>query len=102
VDVQTVEAEVEVPELGGPSLRLAFDHVDGQIVARLAEAGWSGKLTAEQGAVLAAALSGFCEMAASRLPEARPWTWPEWVACWDAVGVPANPLPGRRPDSAVG
>jgi hypothetical protein len=83
VFVQTIEVSLAVPELGGPNLRLAFDHRDGTITARLAEPGWVTRLSPDQVNVLHTALAGLCVEACAEPLNAAPLTWPAWVAYWE-------------------
>ena len=69
VAVQTVSLELDVPELGGPPLRLAFGHRDGQIVARVAPPQWLDRLTASQREVLDVALGGFAVLGSAGPPD---------------------------------
>ncbi|HET6575565.1 MAG TPA: hypothetical protein VFG68_18330 [Fimbriiglobus sp.] len=95
VGVQTISLGLDVPELGGPPLRLAFDHRDGQIVARVAESGWLGRLTPAQREVLDVALGGFAALGCAGPPVAVErvgpiLVWPRWVQFWER----ANRQPG--------
>jgi hypothetical protein len=90
VAVQTISLELAVPELGGPPLRLAFDHRDGQIVARVAEPGWLDSLTAAQREVFDVALGGFAALGSAGPPgaveRAGPHLdWPRWVQFWEGA-----------------
>jgi hypothetical protein len=91
VGVQTITVGLEVPELGGPGPRVAFDHRGEEIVARLAETGWLGRLGADRAEVLGTALAGFAAMgSATGVGSAGPPTWAGWVEFWEA----ANRQPG--------
>jgi hypothetical protein len=90
VAVQTISVELEVAELGGPNLRLAFDHRDGAIAARVAEPGWAGRLSADRRAVLDMALAGFAAMGSAAAPPGGGGIdgrldWNRWVQFWDGA-----------------
>jgi hypothetical protein len=90
VAVQTISLELAVPELGGPPLRLAFDHRDGQIVSRVAEPGWLDRLTAAQRDVFDVALGGFTALGSAGPPGAveragSHLDWPRWVQFWEGA-----------------
>jgi hypothetical protein len=88
VAVQTISLELDVPELDRPPLRLAFDHRDGRIVARVAHPGWLDRLTAAQREVLDVALGGFAVLGSAGPPvgvgPVEPaLDWPGWVQFWE-------------------
>ncbi len=88
VAVQTISVDLDVPELGGPPLRLAFDHRDDQIIARIAGPGWLRRLTAAQREVLDVALGGFAALGNASPPAAvgavaPAQSWARWVQFWD-------------------
>ena len=88
VAVQSIWLDLDVPELGRPALRLAFAHRDGQVLARVAEPGWLGRLQGDQRAVFDVAVGGFAALGSAGPPGAVGRVgplldWPRWVQFWE-------------------
>ena len=102
VDAQTIEVALGEEQFGPPYLRLAFDHHDGRITARLVDPGWMAKANPEQSAALRFALEGFCRMANATPPaewataSADGPTWDEWEASGAGRTVRADPIVAFR------
>jgi hypothetical protein len=99
VGVQSVSVGVKVLEFGEPDLRVAFDHADGRVTARVEHPGWRSRLTPGQEEVLTAALAGLTRLAASDEPvDPVADDWPRWTRFWEGRAV-SRPTAGPTPAS---
>lgn len=101
VGVQTIEVSFHLTDATAPPLRMALDHADGQIAARIAEPGWAAALSPDQQAVLGNGLAGLAELFAASwaaepalaaaapalAAELRPRPWDHRARYWEACGA---------------